>query len=118
MKTTAKEKVSNLFYNTGFNLVFRVQLISHFKNFQLSVFEWNGIDKDMVFVVWHSITHTFYNPIFEIYVECRICNDPFSYASNGLALLLALLVSRNIRGENIYRTIFFFLLYYQELLWA
>ena len=80
-----------------------------YKIFELSVYNWDGISSAMKFVGFEQYKHI-------------LTNNPNFWASmgnaayitvlalivqNGLALLLALLVNREIKGDNIYRTILF-----------
>lgn len=110
MKITKKEKLANFCFIVPALVLFLIfSLYPILRTFQLSVFEWNGIDKEMVFVGLSQYKHiVFNNPAFwksmwnAAYVTILALT-----LQNGLALLLALLVSRNIRGENVYRTVFF-----------
>lgn len=107
---TPREKTFNLVFILPALILF---LIFNFypliRTFQLSFFQWNGIDKDMVFIglaqykdilfnnpaFWKSMLNAGYVTLLALTLQ------------NGLALLLALLVNRQIKGENIYRVIFF-----------
>ncbi len=80
-----------------------------FKVFQLSFFSWDGISKNMIFVGfsqfkdilfsnptwWKSMWHAGYITLLALTVQ------------NGLALMLALFVDRNLKCGKIYRVIFF-----------
>ncbi|AKL97767.1 carbohydrate ABC transporter permease [Endomicrobium proavitum] len=110
MKITAKEKAQNLTFILPALLLFTVfSLYPILRTFELSVFQWNGIDKDMVFVGLAQYKHILFdNPQFwSSMANAGIITALALTLQNGLALLLALLVTRNIKGENIYRTIFF-----------
>ncbi|MDA7857866.1 sugar ABC transporter permease [bacterium] len=79
------------------------------KLFQLSVYRWDGIAsttkfvglshfKDIIFhnpVWWQSVWNAFYITLLALILQ------------NALALILALIVDKEIKGGNIYRTIFF-----------
>ncbi|MCL2144236.1 MAG: sugar ABC transporter permease [Endomicrobia bacterium] len=110
MKITPKEKISNFSFVVPALILFLVfNLYPILRTFQLSVFQWNGIDKDMIFVGLAQYKHIlFHNPAFwKSMWNAGYVTILSLTLQNGLALLLALLVSRNIRGENIYRTVFF-----------
>ncbi len=110
MKITPKEKAQNFCFIIPALALFLVfSLFPILRTFQLSVYEWNGIDKDMLFVGLAQYKHIlFNNPAFwKSMLNAGYVTILSLTLQNGLALLLALLVSRNIRGENIYRTIFF-----------
>jgi ABC-type sugar transport system permease subunit len=110
MKITPKEKLGNFCFVIPALVLFLVfSLYPILRTFQLSVFEWNGIDKEMLFVGLAQYKHIlFNNPAFWKSMWNAAYVTILSLTlQNGLALLLALLVSRNIRGENVYRTIFF-----------
>ncbi|MCL2485624.1 MAG: sugar ABC transporter permease [Endomicrobia bacterium] len=110
MKLTLKEKLGNFSFVIPALALFLVfSLYPILRTFELSVFQWNGIDKDMVFVGLAQYKHIlFNNPAFwKSMTNAGIITLLALTLQNGLALLLALLVTKNIRGENIYRTIFF-----------
>lgn len=81
----------------------------YFKVFQLSVYSWNGISgaplfvglenfKDILFdnpAWWASMRNALYITLLALTIQ------------NGVALLLAWLVDRDIKGGQIYRSIFF-----------
>jgi ABC-type sugar transport system permease subunit len=110
MKITAKEKVKSFCFVIPALLFFLVfSFYPILRTFELSVFQWNGIDKDMIFVglaqykdilfnnpaFWKSMLNAGYITLLALILQ------------NGLALVLALLVNKNVKGENIYRTVFF-----------
>ncbi|MDR3111755.1 MAG: sugar ABC transporter permease [Elusimicrobiota bacterium] len=110
MKITNKEKMTNFCFIIPALILFLVfSLYPIVRTFELSVFQWNGVDKNMVFVgfaqykdilfnnpsFWKSMLNAGYITLLALTIQ------------NGLALLLALLVNQNVKGENIYRTIFF-----------
>ena len=107
---TPKEKTFNLVFILPALILF---LIFNFypliRTFQLSFFQWNGIDKDMVFVGFAQYKDIlFNNPAFwKSMLNAGYVTLLALTLQNGLALLLALLVNRQIKGENIYRVIFF-----------
>jgi ABC-type sugar transport system permease subunit len=110
MNITPKEKTVNMVFILPALILFLVfNFYPLLRTFQLSFFQWNGIDKEMVFIglaqykdilfnnpaFWKSMLNAGYVTLLALTLQ------------NGLALLLALLVNRQIRGENIYRVIFF-----------
>ncbi|MDR1941375.1 MAG: sugar ABC transporter permease [Endomicrobium sp.] len=110
MKTTPKEKINNFCFIIPALILFLVfSLYPILRTFQLSFFQWNGIDKDMIFVGFAQYKHIlFNNPAFwKSMLNAGYITLLSLVLQNGLALMLALLVSRNIKGENIYRMIFF-----------
>ena len=110
MISSRKEKTFNLLFIVPALVLFLVfNLYPLLRTIQLSFFEWNGIDKDMLFIGFAQYKHIiFNNPAFwksmwnaaNITLLCLTLQ-------NGLALLLAILVNRQIKGENIFRVIFF-----------
>ena len=110
MKTTPAEKAQNFCFIIPALVLFLVfSLYPIVRTFQLSFFQWNGIDKDMLFVGFAQYKHILlHNPTFwKSMLNAGYITLLALTLQNGLALLLALLVNKNIRGENIYRTIFF-----------
>jgi ABC-type sugar transport system permease subunit len=110
MKTTHREKAQNFcFIIPALALFLIFSLYPILRTFQLSFFQWNGIDKDMIFVGIAQYKHIlFNNPAFwKSMLNAGYITLLALTLQNGLALLLALLVNKNIKGENIYRTIFF-----------
>ncbi|MDR1695676.1 MAG: sugar ABC transporter permease [Endomicrobium sp.] len=110
MKITRKEKLGNFLFVVPALVLFLVfSLYPILRTFELSVFEWNGIDKHMTFVWFEQYKHIlFNNPAFwKSMANAGIITLLALTLQNGLALILALLVTKNIKGENIYRTIFF-----------
>ncbi len=110
MISSRKEKTFNLLFIVPALVLFLVfNLYPLLRTIQLSFFEWNGIDKDMLFIGFAQYKHIiFSNPAFwksmwnAAYITL-LCLT----LQNGLALLLAILVNRQIKGENIFRVIFF-----------
>jgi len=110
MTKLSRDKTINLLFILPALVLF---LIFNFypllRTFQLSFHEWDGIALKMKFVGLAQYRHILtQNPAFwramgnATYVTVLALT-----VQNGLALLLALLVNREIRGDNIYRTIFF-----------
>ena len=110
MLSSRKEKTFNLLFIVPALVLFLIfNLYPLLRTIQLSFFEWNGIDKDMLFIGFAQYKHIiFNNPAFwksmwnAAYITL-LCLT----LQNGLALLLAILVNRQIKGENIFRVIFF-----------
>lgn len=110
MNITPKEKTVNMVFILPALILFLVfNLYPLLRTFQLSFFQWNGIDKEMVFVGFAQYKDIlFNNPAFwKSMLNAGYVTLLALTLQNGLALLLALLVNRQIRGENIYRVIFF-----------
>ena len=110
MISSRKEKTFNLLFIVPALVLFLVfNLYPLLRTIQLSFFYCNGIDKDMLFIGFAQYKHIiFNNPAFwksmwnAAYITL-LCLT----LQNGLALLLAILVNRQIKGENIFRVIFF-----------
>ncbi len=105
-----REKTLNLFFVLpALSLFLIFSFYPLVRTFQLSFFEWDGIALQMKFVgfaqylsiltknpaFWRSMLNALYITVLALTFQ------------NGLALLLALLVNREIRGDNVFRTIFF-----------
>ena len=98
-----------IFILPAFLLFFTFSLYPFFKVFQLSVTNWDGISPSMTFVglanfkdllaanptFWLSVRNAFYVTFLALTVQ------------NLLALFLALLCDRDIKGGNVYRVIFY-----------
>ncbi|MDD3065547.1 MAG: sugar ABC transporter permease [Caldisericia bacterium] len=107
---TPKEKTINMMFIMPALLLFLVfNFYPLLRTFQLSFFQWNGIDKEMVFVGFAQYKDIlFNNPAFwKSMLNAGYITLLALTLQNGLALLLALLVNRQIKGDNIYRVIFF-----------
>jgi raffinose/stachyose/melibiose transport system permease protein len=110
MNKAFKEKTFNLMFvlpALGLFLVFCLYPL--FRTVQLSFFNWNGIALKMDYVGFSQYKHIItQNPVFwtSMWNAAYITLLALT-VQNGLALLLALLVNREIKGDNIYRTIFF-----------
>ncbi len=107
---TPREKTFNLVFILPALILFLVfNFYPLIRTFQLSFFQWNGIDKDMIFIGFAQYKDIlFNNPAFwKSMLNAGYVTLLALTLQNGLALLLALLVNRQIRGENIYRVIFF-----------
>ena len=110
MNITPKEKTVNMVFILPALILFLVfNFYPLLRTFQLSFFQWNGIDKEMVFIGFAQYKDIlFNNPAFwKSMLNAGYITLLALTLQNGLALLLALLVNRQIRGENIYRVIFF-----------
>ncbi|MFA5976419.1 MAG: sugar ABC transporter permease [Elusimicrobiota bacterium] len=84
-------------------------IVPFLKVFQLSVFEWDGISTHMRFVGMQNFTQALFHDS-SWWVSMK--NAGFITllaltAQNGLALLLALIVDREIKGKNFYRVVFY-----------
>ena len=110
MISSCKEKTFNLLFVVPALVLFLVfNLYPLLRTIQLSFFEWNGIDKDMLFIGFAQYKHIiFSNPAFwKSMWNAAYITFLCLTLQNGLALLLAILVNRQIKGENIFRVIFF-----------
>ncbi|MBR3628545.1 MAG: sugar ABC transporter permease [Elusimicrobia bacterium] len=110
MNASPKEKSFNMLFILPALLLFLVfNLYPLLRTIQLSFFQWNGIDKDMLFVGFAQYKHIiFNNPAYwKSMLNAAYITVLCLTLQNGLALLLAILVNRQIKGENIYRVIFF-----------
>lgn len=110
MTKQSREKTINLLFILPAAALFIVfSLYPIFQTFRLSFYQWDGIALEKAFVGFEQYRHIiFENPGFwkamgnAAYITLLALT-----VQNGLALLLALLVNREIRGDNMYRTIFF-----------
>ena len=110
MTKLSREKTVNLLFILPALTLFLVfNFYPLLRTFQLSFFEWDGIALKMKFVGFAQYAHILtQNPAFwQSMANAAYVTVLALTLQNGLALLLALLVNREIRGDNIYRTIFF-----------
>jgi raffinose/stachyose/melibiose transport system permease protein len=79
------------------------------KVFQLSVFEWDGISRSMQFVWLNNFrTGLFRDTSWWISMRnAGVITVMAMTLQNGLALFLALIVDREIKGKNFYRVVFY-----------
>lgn len=84
-------------------------LFPFFKVFQLSVFEWDGISTQMNFVWLKNFeTALFHDSSWWISLKnAGVVTLLALTIQNFLALLLALIVDREIKGKNFYRVVFY-----------
>src|ERR1051326_9190797 len=91
-------------------LLFAVfSLIPFFKVFQLSVYEWDGISPHMNFVgMGNFITAIFHDSSWWISMRNAAAITILALTlQNFLALVLAMIVDREIEGKNFYRVVFY-----------
>ncbi|OGR90177.1 MAG: hypothetical protein A2992_01475 [Elusimicrobia bacterium RIFCSPLOWO2_01_FULL_59_12] len=91
-------------------LLFSVfSLYPFLKVFQLSVFEWDGIARSMQFVGLENFrTGLFHDTSWWISMRnAGVVTLLALTLQNGLALALAMIVDRDIRGKNFYRVVFY-----------
>jgi raffinose/stachyose/melibiose transport system permease protein len=91
-------------------LLFAVfSLYPFYKVFQLSVFDWDGLSPHMRFVWFDNFrTVLFRDPSWWISLRnAAVITLLTMVIQNGLALLLALIVDREIKGKNFYRVVFY-----------
>jgi len=91
-------------------LLFTVfSLFPFFKVFQLSVFEWDGIAPTMDFVGLNNFkTALFHDPSWWISMRnAGVITLLALTIQNLLALFLAMIVDREIKGKNFYRVVFY-----------
>jgi len=84
-------------------------LIPFVKVFQLSVFEWDGISAHMTFVGLHNFATALFHdiPWRVSLVNAGIITILALTFQNILALILAIIVDREIKGKNFYRVVFY-----------
>jgi ABC-type sugar transport system permease subunit len=110
MNKRAKEKTINTLFVLPAVVLFLIFSFYPLLNtFWLSFFEWDGISIVKKFVGFSNYVHIlFENPGFwKAMGNAAYITALALVLQNGLVLLLALLVNREIKGDNIYRTIFF-----------
>jgi raffinose/stachyose/melibiose transport system permease protein len=98
-----------IFILPAFLLFFTFSLYPFFKVFQLSVMDWDGISPQMAYVGFENFKDLLTdNPVFWLSMKNAFFVTFLALtAQNFLALTLALLCDRDIRGGNIYRVIFY-----------
>ena len=98
-----------IFILPAFLLFFTFSLYPYFKVFQLSVTNWDGISPSMTFVGLVNFKDLFTdNPTFWLSMRNAFFVTFLALtAQNLLALFLALLCDRDIKGGNVYRVIFY-----------
>ncbi len=98
-----------LFVIPALVLFFTFSLYPFFKVFQLSVTDWDGISPTMHYVGFENFVDLFTdNPVFWLSMKnAGYVTFLALTAQNLLALLLALLCDREIKGGNVYRVIFY-----------
>ena len=98
-----------LFILPALLLFFMFNLYPYYKVFQLSVFKWNGISAHMTFVGLGNFKDIFLdNPAWWMSMKNAVYVTFLALTfQNTLALVLAWIVDREIRGGQIYRSIFF-----------
>lgn len=109
IKSFKKHFTSYLFILPALLMFVVFSIYPFYKVFQLSVYEWDGISSAMKFVGLAQYKHILtQNPNFWTAMgNAAFITMLALIVQNGLALLLALLVNREIKGDHIYRTIFF-----------
>ena len=98
-----------LFIAPAFALFLVFSLVPFLKIFQLSVFDWDGISNHMHFVGLGNFTHALFHDS-SWWISLRNAGVVTILAltvQNLLALLLALIVDREIKGKNFYRVVFY-----------
>jgi raffinose/stachyose/melibiose transport system permease protein len=105
-----KDLCTTYFFIIPAVLLFSVfSLYPFLKVFQLSVFEWDGISRSMQFV-WLQNFQTALVRDASWWISMRNAGVVTLLAmtlQNGLALMLALIVDREIKGKNFYRVVFY-----------
>jgi raffinose/stachyose/melibiose transport system permease protein len=102
--------VSNyLFILPAVALFLTFNLYPYFKVFELSVFDWNGISSHMKFVGLYNFKDILFdNPAWWTSMKNAGYITLLALTfQNGLALMLAWFVDRDLKGGQIYRSIFF-----------
>jgi raffinose/stachyose/melibiose transport system permease protein len=108
--TRAKDLFTTYLFVIPAIILFSVfSLIPFFKVFQLSVFEWDGISPHMNFVgLGNFVTAIFHDTSW--WISMRNAGTVTLLAltlQNLLALVLAMIVDREIEGKNFYRVVFY-----------
>jgi len=108
--TRAKDLFTTYLFVIPAILLFSIfSLIPFFKVFQLSVFEWDGISSNMHFVgLGNFATAIFHDGAW--WTSMRNAGVVTLLAlslQNLLALILAMIVDREIKGKNFYRVVFY-----------
>jgi raffinose/stachyose/melibiose transport system permease protein len=98
-----------LFIAPAVALFFVFSLIPFLKVFQLSVFDWDGISTHMRFVGLDNFaTALFHDPSWWISLRnAGVVTILALTLQNFLALILAMIVDREIKGKNFYRVVFY-----------
>jgi raffinose/stachyose/melibiose transport system permease protein len=98
-----------LFVTPAFLLFFTFSLYPFYKVFQLSVTNWDGISPAMTYVGMENFKDLFTdNAVFWLSVKNAFTVTFLALtAQNFLALFLAVLCDRDIKGGNVYRVIFY-----------
>jgi len=98
-----------LFIIPAFLLFCVFSLYPFLKVFQLSVFEWDGIARSMQFVWLNNFrTGLFYDASWWVSMRnAGVITLLAMTLQNGLALMLAMIVDREIRAKNFYRVVFY-----------
>ena len=102
MNASPKEKTFNMLFILPALVLFLVfNLYPLLRTIQLSFYQWNGIDKDMIFIGFAQYKHIiFNNPAYwKSMLNAAYITVLCLTLQNGLALLLAILVNRQIRGS-------------------
>lgn len=110
MKQNVREQITNSFFVLPAALLFfTFSLYPFYKVFQLSLFDWNGIDATMHWVGLGNYKEIILNnPSWWLSIKNAATITFLALTvQNALALGLAWAVDRNIRGGNVYRVIFF-----------
>lgn len=110
MNKKSREKTINLLFVLPAVALFLVfSFWPLIRTVYLSFFEWDGIAPVKVFVGLAQYKHIiFHNPSYwRAMGNAGFVTLLALTLQNGLALLLALLVNREVKGDNTYRTIFF-----------
>ncbi len=110
MNRTTKDYVKNYLFVVPAVLMFIVfSAYPFYKIIELSLVRWDGISPVMQFIGLDNFTHIFTsNPTWWLSVRNALYVTALALVfQNGLALFLAYIVDKDIKGKNFYRTIFF-----------
>ena len=107
--TRAKDLFTTYLFIIPAVILFSVfSLIPFFKVFQLSVFEWDGISTHMNFVGLGNFATAFRDASWWISMRnAGVVTLLALTLQNFLALVLAMIVDREIEGKNFYRVVFY-----------
>ena len=104
-----KQRFNNFIYLVPFSLLFLVFTVYPIvNNFYVSLFEWDGLSPDKVFVGLQNYLDMFRDRVFGIAIKNNfLFLITTVIVQNAIGLTMALLLDRKLAGGKIYRTVFF-----------
>ena len=108
-QTFRRSLASYAFILPAFLLFFTFSFYPFLKVFQLSVTSWDGISPEQPFVGFENFKDIFFdNAVFKMSLWNAVVITFLALtAQNLLALILALMCDRDVKGGNVYRVIFY-----------